>query len=870
MNLVAGTKLGPYEIVSPLGVGGMGEVWKAHDTRLDRFVAVKVLPQEWATNAEALSRFEREAKAVAALNHPNILGIFDIGQAEGTTYAVMELLEGESLRTRLDLGPVPLRTALELGRQMAVGMAAAHDKGFIHRDIKPGNIWITKDGRLKILDFGLAKQVTRSESVSQSFLATQAVGQSQESHTKAGMILGTMGYMSPEQVRGEAVDARSDIFSFGAVLFEMLTGKRAFARNTASDTLAAILRDDFADPEGTSRLIPAGLLRILHHCIEKNPEQRFQSAHDVAFALENFSATSQSFSPFWAPIAAQNRSTSRKWAALVAGLLICAGLAGWVLRGRSAQAPSFKQITFRRGNVLRARFTPDGQNVVYSATWDGHPSEIFMSRLDGSGVRAVGLPRADLMAVNAQGELLLLLKSSQWTGTSAGFGTLALSSLDGGTPREVLGGVKGADFASDGKALAVIYQEQEGGPQHLDYPLGTRIMTSNSELLGAPRISPQGDKVAFVHSSTALGAIGTEGGSSAQRGIAVVDRAGKRLDLKMEGAVWDEYLAWSRDGREIFFATRVGLRAVDLDGHVRPVSVDATPSLIHDISPQGQMLLERELYTTSSMVCSNGHDLDLGWQENTYISGFSRDGSLALLFETGGIEANRYRPLLRRFDHSPPKVLAPGIPQDLSPDGDFALVFIPGDHPKLQMVPTGLGVPRDLGLEGWVLTGGRFSKNGTHVYATARQGTGHLRILKLPMDGSRGTLLPESIQNIKAYSPDGKQLLCIDAKGHPSITSDEGGTPRALPWTLEPGESIIEWIAPDEALVMHPEDALHLRLDRVELSSGRRTVSQRLVPPDPASVTRLYNVRVSGDGKTVGFTYTRIPVSDLLVAEGLK
>ena len=335
MTLAPGTRLGPYEILSPLGVGGMGEVWKAKDTRLDRFVAVKVLPKDLAKNPDALSRFEREAKAVAALNHPNILGIFDFGHVDEIAYAVMELLEGESLRTRLDQGPLALRTALELGRQMATGLAAAHDKGIIHRDLTPGNIWITKDGRLKILDFGLAKQVAASASVSQSFLATQAVGQSQESHTKAGMILGTMGYMSPEQVRGEAVDARSDIFSFGAVLFEMLTGKRAFARNTASDTLAAILRDDLVDLEGTSRLIPAGLLRIIHHCIEKSPEQRFQSTHDVAFALENFSATSQSFSPFWAPIATRNRRTSRKWAALVVGLLVCAGIVGWAIRGHA-------------------------------------------------------------------------------------------------------------------------------------------------------------------------------------------------------------------------------------------------------------------------------------------------------------------------------------------------------------------------------------------------------------------------------------------------------------------------------------------------------------------------------------------------------
>ena len=864
MTLAPGTRLGPYEIFSPIGAGGMGEVYKAKDTRLGRDVAVKVLSEDLAKNLDALARFEREAKAVAALNHPNILGIFDFGRVDDTSYAVMELLEGESLRTRLDQGPLALRTALELGKQMAIGLAAAHDKGIIHRDLKPGNIWITKDGRLKILDFGLVKHLTTSASASQSILATQAVGQSQESQTKTGMIMGTMGYMSPEQVRGELVDARSDIFSFGAVLFEMLTGKRAFARDTDSDTLAAILRDDFVDVEGTSRLIPAGLLNILQHCIEKSPEQRFQSAHDVAFALENFSTASPSSAPFTAPFAPQNRRTSRKWAALVAGLLVGAGLLGWTLRVIHAPEPTFKQITFRRGNVLRARFTPDGQNIVYSASWDGKPSEIFMSRLDGSGVRAIGLPRADLMAVNARGELLILLKSRQWAGTSNSSGTLALASLDGGTPREVLGRTRGADFAPDGQTLAVLYQDQDGGPHHLDYPLGTRLLTSISGFLGAPRISPQGDRVAFVYSGAQAGRIGARGG------IAVVDRAGKRRDLKVGWLVWDEFLAWSKDGREIYFATRAGLKAVDMDDHVRPVNADSTPPLIHDISSQGLVLLERELGTNSSMVRSGGQDLDLGWQNNSILTGFSRDGSMALLYETGGGESNQNRPFLRRFDHSPPKVLDPGIPLDLNPDGDFALILIPGDKPKLRMVPTGLGVPRELGLEGWDPTGGRFSMDGQHVYAFARQGAGPIRILKLPVDGSRGSVLPESIQNVKAFSPDGKRLLCVDAKGQPSLISEEGETPRPLPWTLEPGEAIVAWNETDEALLTHPEDTIHLRVDRVEISTGRRTVWQRLVPPDPATTVRVFNVRVSRDGRTVGYTYTRVLVSDLVVAEGLK
>ncbi|MCU0225424.1 MAG: serine/threonine-protein kinase [Acidobacteria bacterium] len=334
MTLVPGDRLGPYEIVSPLGAGGMGEVWKAKDTRLDRFVAVKVLPARLSKDAELLARFEREARAVAALNHPNILALHDIGTQEGVVYAVMELLEGESLRTRLEQGPLPPRKAIELAVQAARGLAAAHEKGVVHRDLKPDNLWVTKDGRLKILDFGLAKQLLRQES----------------------------GYMSPEQVRGESVDARSDLFSFGAVLFEMLTGTRAFARGSATETLAAILRDDPTELEPTtSRSIPAGLERIVRHCLEKSPDQRFRSAHDVAFALENASSASERSVPFTAPFAPQNRKTSWKWAGLAALLLLAACVGAWALGRRGAAGPSHRAAGGGAGEVTRLSIVlPEG------------------------------------------------------------------------------------------------------------------------------------------------------------------------------------------------------------------------------------------------------------------------------------------------------------------------------------------------------------------------------------------------------------------------------------------------------------------------------------------------------------------------------
>ena len=287
MTLTPGAKLGPYEILSPLGAGGMGEVYRAKDSRLGREVAIKVLPESMANDSEALARFEREAKAVAALSHPNILALHDFGNENGIAYAVMELLEGETLRARLNAGMIPPRKLAEFARQIAEGLAAAHEKGIVHRDLKPENLFVTKDGRMKILDFGLAKVQATAAEYSSENTPTRSVG------TGPGMVMGTVGYMSPGQVRGEPADHRSDIFSFGAVLYEMASGKRAFKRNSAVETMSAILKDEPPELEPASgKTLSAGVRRIMEHCLEKDPGHRFHNARDLAFALESASGDS--------------------------------------------------------------------------------------------------------------------------------------------------------------------------------------------------------------------------------------------------------------------------------------------------------------------------------------------------------------------------------------------------------------------------------------------------------------------------------------------------------------------------------------------------------------------------------------------------
>ena len=283
MSLKPGTRFGPYEILALLGAGGMGEVYRARDTRLDRAVAVKIVHTRLAADADQLRRFEQEARAASLLDHPNIVVVHDVGRHEGSPYIVTELLEGESLREKLG-APLPARKVVEYAVQIANGLAAAHEKGIVHRDLKPENLFVTKDGRVKILDFGVAKLMataTRADALTQG--PTVAAG------TEPGMVIGTVGYMSPEQVLGKPVDTRSDLFSLGIILYEMLAGQRPFRKDTAPETMAAIIREEPAELTTTNAAVPAGLDRVVRHCLEKEPSSRFQSARDVAFALESLS-----------------------------------------------------------------------------------------------------------------------------------------------------------------------------------------------------------------------------------------------------------------------------------------------------------------------------------------------------------------------------------------------------------------------------------------------------------------------------------------------------------------------------------------------------------------------------------------------------
>jgi len=459
VTLATGTKLGPYEILGAIGAGGMGEVYRAKDARLGRTVAIKVLPSSFAADRERLQRFAQEARSAAALNHPNILSIFDIGDGEsGSPYVVSELLEGETLRDRLRNGPLPTRKAIEYALQTARGLAVAHEKGIVHRDLKPENLFITEDNRVKILDFGLAK-LTAPESNGHGADAptVQAV-------TEPGLIMGTDGYMAPEQVRGKPADQRSDIFAFGAILYEMVSGKRAFHGETAADTMSAILKEDVPELAETARNVPPGLDRIVRHCLEKSPTQRFQSTGDLAFDLESLTEVSSAGSRSGVQaaakqaVAASSRRRVLQIAGAVVGVLVIGALGWWLgSRGGRTTIPEYQQVTFRTGYIDNARFTPDG-SIVYQAAWDGGERQLYMARTQENGARELGLKDADLLAISKIGELAVRLNSINLTGYAV-TGTLARVPMSGGSPRGVLDNLQDADWAPDGEQMAVVRRD---------------------------------------------------------------------------------------------------------------------------------------------------------------------------------------------------------------------------------------------------------------------------------------------------------------------------------------------------------------------------------------------------------------------------
>ena len=677
MALNPGTKLGPYEIGVPLGAGGMGEVYRARDGRLGRDVAVKVLPPSLANDKDRLRRFEQEAKTVAALNHPNILGLHDIGNYEGAPFLVSELLEGETLREKITEGPIPTRRTVEYALGIAQGLAAAHAQGVVHRDLKPENIFITHDGRVKILDFGLAKLVRDEHSLESAMTLTSPT-------TMPGMVMGTIGYMSPEQVKGNPSDERSDIFSFGAVLYEMLTGKRAFKKDTSVETMTAILKEEPPELLETGWQGPIGLQRILSRCLEKNPNRRFQSASDLAFAIEALSGTGTSVSQTAAAAAIAATGRSRKWVRKAAGALACAAVGGaiaWSLRPGPRAVPTFQRMSYERTTLVRGRFAADGKTVVYSGVLTGGVPDTYVIRADYPTSVPAGLHGALLLAISRQDQMAVLVRPHFYTQYQYG-GMLASVPLGGSGPRELLDNVYDADWSPDGRELAVI--DGSGDKWRVQYPIG-KVLVNTDNRLSDIRVSPDGTQLAFFQHPIS---------SRDDRGVVVLmDREGKQKVVSKE---WEalEGIAWTSDGKEVWYgAAEAGdqycVQATNTNKQERAVYCGTSGTRVHDISSSLRTLVSADGAVISIAAVEHGandeHDLvSLGFVIDPRIT---PDGAEVVTTDASVRGGKDYSVNVQKRDGgSAVKIAEGGYGWDVSDDGKYVLVGMPGQG-QLQVVP---------------------------------------------------------------------------------------------------------------------------------------------------------------------------------------
>jgi eukaryotic-like serine/threonine-protein kinase len=861
MTLPPGTKLGPFAIQAQLGAGGMGEVYCARDARLGRDVAIKVLPKSFASDADRLRRFEQEARAVAALNHPNILAVHDVGAEDGTPYIVTELLEGRTLREQLNDGALPVRKALDYAEQISQGLAAAHARGIVHRDLKPENVFCTKDGRVKILDFGLAKQALSPAAHAAATMSGETIAHVQ---TEPGQVMGTVGYMSPEQVRGAPADPRSDIFSLGAILYEMLSGQRAFRRDTAAETMTAILKDEPPELSGTNHSIAPGLDRIVLRCLEKEPSQRFQSASDLGFAIEALSGTTKSVVvPGPAP-------SSLRWrTAAFVGLVPVALAAGWLVRGAmnpAKSSPTFHQITYRRGTVYAARLAPDGKTIVYSAAWGDEPLQMYVANDQFPDSRPIEAKQSLLLSINSSSQMAILTNARPVDHYEY-LGTLSFMPLSGGAPREILQNVTAADWSPDGQSLAVVHLVS--GRYRLEYPIGKTIFETAGAIT-QPRVSRDGTSVAFLFHPV----------QGDDRGSVMVASPGANPKVLSEGWEAEQGLAWGPKGDEVWYSSAVGtasltLHASSLTGKTREVFAGPGGTRILDITPDGRFLVSRNDFKYAVTASVDGApERDLSWLDNSFAPSLSDDGR-RILFCDGAAEAGGlYTVCLRNTDGSPVIRLGDGAAIGLSPDGAWALALLEKNPPQIEMLPTGPGEARHwtnpniehYGGIGWmpnsqeILLAGNEPGHATRFYVQGISG------------GAMRPVSPEGfgVELRMAVSPDGKQFAARNQQTREwNVCQIDGGQCAPLRGAQEE-DAPMAWSTDGKSLYAGNRKAgPQTGIWRIEVSTGRRELWKKIVPNDSAGAVEIFPTSITPDGKSYSVQYDR-SLDELYTMEGFN
>jgi serine/threonine protein kinase/Tol biopolymer transport system component len=831
MSLAAGTKLGPYEILAPIGAGGMGEVYRARDTRLGRDVAIKVLLPGATESPERTQRFEREARAASALNHPNIVTTHDIGTHEKIVYIAMELVDGATLRDALPAGPLAPKKVLDIAVQIADGLTKAHAAGIVHRDLKPENVMLSRDGFVKILDFGLAKLVEIS-SEGGSGQTTSA-----PTATREGMVMGTAGYMSPEQASGRTADFRSDQFSFGAILYELSTGRRAFQRNTAAETLTAVIREDPEPIEQANPKTPAPLRWIIERCLEKDPDERYESTKDLARDL----ARLRRHLP--------EATSSGEIAAVPAR--------------RDAEADrNFQRLSFRRGTILSARFAPDAQTVIYGAAWEGSPFRLFSTRRESPESSPLMLPDAEILSISSTGMMAISLER-HWAGRFLWTGTLAQVSILGGAPREIEEDVQGADWGPDGE-LAIV--RTVAGKHRLEYPINT-VLYETAGWISHARVSPDGERVAFLDHPVP----GDDGGS-----VVVVDRGG-RSSVLSEGWITAYGLAWPRHGKEVWFtATRAGVAraiwAVSLSGSERLLLRALSELTIQDVSGDGRILITSDNGKVGIIGQPPGqsHEKDLSLLDWSRMRDLSPDGKTLLFDETGEGGGANGAVYLRKADGSPAVRLGDGLAKQISPDGKWVLSITLTPSRRIVLLPVRTGKRREIDSGAITPHEAIWTPTPNRILVTGNEPGRGGRLYVQDLDGGPpAAITPEGMgEGLGPISPDGKWVVAQGVDHAFYLYPLDGGEPKVIPG-LSNDDRPICWTPVGQDLYVFRRGALPSPVFLLDLATGRKQPIQELMPPDPAGVVEIISVHLTPDAASYAYSYHRI-LSDLFLVEGVK